>query len=269
MLEHELRCAIYARTDLKPNSKLALLGVLAVVDWQTWQGPCSAKDVSKRMGMAEPSVRRAFKDLTELNLISRVAKLRETESGKTHHHRAATRLNVKAIMGESTLAQNALTPLAQNALTPLEHSALTPLAQNALTPSTECANPLAQSALTPLEHSALHNNRGYSIEDINHNTTEDTQQTSQPVQDDQPSVPVVAVEVDDSSLPPELSGFSAEYINDLREYAALDECTLLEAHEYQQRLFSNREKKLAWRREREKSGMHNRPTTAYRPKPLY
>jgi hypothetical protein len=197
------------------------------------------------MGMAEPSVRRAFKDLTELNLISRVAKLRETEGGKTHHHRAVTRLNVKAIMGDSTLAQNALTP------------------------STECANPLAQSALTPLAHSALHNNHGYSIEDINHNTTEDTQQTSQPDQDAETSVAVVAVEEDDSSLPPELSGFSAEYIDDLREYAALDECTLLEAHEYQQRLFSNREKKLAWRREREKSGMHNRPTTAYRPKPLY
>ena len=261
MLEHELRGAIYARTDLKPNSKLALLGVLAVVDWQTWQGPCSAKDVSKRMGMAEPSVRRAFKDLTELNLISRVAKLRETEGGKTHHHRAATRLNVKAIMGDSTLAQNALTPLAQNALTPL--------AQNALTPSTECANPLAQSALTPLAHSALHNNHGYSIEDINQNTTEDTQQTSQPVQDAETSAAVVAVEVNNDEIPPELSGFSPEYINGLKEYAALDRCSLIEAHEYQQRLFSNREKKLAWRREREKSGMHNRPTTAYRPKPLY
>ena len=262
MLEHQLRCAIYARTDLKPNSKLALLGVLAVVDWQTWQGPCSAKDVSKRMGMAEPSVRRAFKDLTELNLISRVAKLRETESGKTHHHRAVTRLNVEAIMSDSTLAQNALTPLAQNALTPL--------AQNALTPSTECANPLAQSALTPLAHSALHNNRGYSIEDINQNTTEETQQTSQPDDDAQTVKADEAVEVNDSDLPPELSGFTPEYIESLREFAVLDQCTLLEAHEYNERIRRNLDSKLEWRRKHEKSGMHNRPTTAYRPsKPLY
>ena len=251
MLEHELRGAIYARTDLKPNSKLALLGVLAVVDWQTWQGPCSAKDVSKRMGMAEPSVRRAFKDLTELNLISRVAKLRETEGGKTHHHRAATRLNVKAIMGDSTLAQNALTPLAQNALTP----------------STECANPLAQSALTPLAHSALHNNHGYSIEDINQNTTEDTQQTSQPVQDAETSAAVVAVEVNDDEIPPELSHLTDYQMSIVREHAAEHKCSLLEADQYFERIRRNTEKKLEWRRKNESK--MNRPTTAYRPKPLY
>ena len=250
MLEHELRGAIYARTDLKPNSKIALLGVLAVVDWQTWQGPCSAKDVSKRMGMAEPSVRRAFKDLTELNLISRVAKLRETEGGKTHHHRAVTRLNVKAIMGDSTLAQNALTPLAQNALTP----------------STECANPLAQSALTPLAHSALHNNHGYSIEDINQNTTEDTQQTSQPVQDAETSVAVVAVEVNDE-IPPELSHLTDFQLDIVRKRAAGNECSLLEAYEQLLNAQRNREKKLEWRYKNESK--MNRPTTAYRPKPLY
>ena len=230
MLEHQIRCAIYARKGLKPGSKLALLGVLACVNWQTWSGPCSSQDVAKRMGMDARTVRRAFKNLVELNLIHRVAERRETANGKGHHHRAQTTLNVKLIMSGVTLGQNDLTPLGQN---------------------------------------DLHINHGYSIENTNLNTTEDTQQTSQPVQDDQIGVVVVAVEEDDSSLPPELSGFSAEYINDLREYAALDECTLLEAHEYQQRLSSNREKKLAWRREREKSGMHNRPTTAYRPKPLY
>ena len=268
MNEHELRGAIYARTDLKPNSKLALLGVLAVVDWQTWQGPCSAKDVAKRMGMAEPSVRRAFKDLTELNLISRVAKLRETVSGKTHHHRAVTRLNVKTIMSGVTLAHSALTPLAHSALTPLAHSALTPLAQNALTPSTECANPLAQNALTPLAHSALHNNHGYSTEEINLESTEDTQPTS-PDQDAETVEAVEAVEVGDSDLPSELIGLSAEYIQLLREHAADHQCSLLEAYEYAQRINRNAEAKLAWRREREKSAMFNRPTTAYRPKPLY
>ncbi len=237
MTEHDLRRRIYA-LELKPNTKLTLLGVLACVNWQTWSGPCSSQDVAKRMGMDARTVRRAFKNLVELNLIHRVAERRETANGKGHHHRAQTTLNVKLIMSGVTLGQNDLTPL-------------------------------GQFDLTPLGQNDLHINHGYSIEDINQKTTEDTQQTLQPVQDAQTVEADEAVEVDDSSLPPELSGFSAEYINDLREYAALDECTLLEAHEYQQRIFSNREKKLAWRREREKSGMHNRPTTAYRPKPLY
>jgi len=260
MLEHQIRCAIYARKGLKPGSKLALLGVLACVNWKTWSGPCSSQDVAKRMGMDARTVRRAFKNLVELNLIHRVAERRETVNGKVHHHRAQTTLNVKLIMSGVTLGQNDLTPLGQNDLTPLGRNDLTPLGQNDLT--------LGQNDLTPLGQNDLHINHGYSIEDNNRETTEDTQQTLQPVQDAETSAVGLAVEVNDE-IPPELSGFSAEYINDLREYAALDECTLLEAHEYQQRLFSNREKKLAWRREREKSGMHNRPTTAYRPKPLY
>ena len=212
MLEHQLRSAIYARTDLKPNSKLALLGVLAVVDWQTWQGPCSAKDVSKRMGMAEPSVRRAFKDLTELNLISRVAKLRETESGKTHHHRAVTRLNVEAIMSDSTLAQNALTPLA---------------------------------------HSALHNNRGYSIEDINQNTTEETQQTSQPDDDAQTVKADEAVEVDESHYP-----------QALRDFARMRQISCAEAQVIVDNM-NRKAKDVA--RDRERGVNFNRPTTSYRP----
>jgi len=195
------------------------------------------------MGMAEPSVRRAFKDLTELNLISRVAKLRETESGKTHHHRAVTKLNVEAIMSDSTLAQNALTPLAQNALTPL--------AQNALTLSTECANPLAQSALTPLAHSALHNNRGYSIEDINQITTEETQQTSQPDDDAQTVEADEAVEVDESHYP-----------QALRDFARMRKISCAEA----QVIVDNMNRKAeSVARDRERGVNFNRPTTSYRP----
>ena len=229
MLEHQIRCAIYARKGLKPGSKLALLGVLACVNWQTWSGPCSSQDVAKRMGMDARTVRRAFKNLVELNLIHRVAERRETANGKGHHHRAQTTLNVKLIMSGVTLGQNDLTPLGQN---------------------------------------DLHINHGYSTEDNNRETTEDTQQTSQPVQDAETSAAVVAVEVNDE-IPPELSGFSPEYINGLKEYAALDRCSLIEAHEYQQLFASNQEKKLAWRRKHEQSGNHNRPTAAYRPKPLY
>jgi hypothetical protein len=109
-----------------------------------------------------------------------------------------------------------------------------------------------------------------TTEEYNRETTEETQQTSQPDDDAQTVGADEAVEVDDSSLPPELSGFTPEYIESLREFAVLDQCTLLEAHEYNERIRRNLDSKLEWRRKHEKSGMHNRPTTAYRPsKPLY
>ena len=265
MTEHDLRRRIYA-LELKPNTKLTLLGVLDIVNWQTWQSQCSSKDVGRRMSMKETSVRRAFTELVKLGFISRVAERRTTEGGKVHHHRAVTRLNVRAIMGSQTLAHNELNPLAHKA-PPLAHKELTPLAH--------IEPPLAHSELTPLAHSELtptlimsYNTTEGTTEDNNRETTEDTQQTSQPVQDAETSAAVAAVEVNDE-IPPELSGFSPEYINGLKEYAALDRCSLIEAHEYQQLFASNQEKKLAWRRKHEQSGNHNRPTAAYRPKPLY
>ena len=106
------------------------------------------------------------------------------------------------------------------------------------------------------------NNRGYNRE-----TTEDTQQTSQPVQSDQPSVTVVAVEEDDSSLPPELSHLTDFQLDIIRERAADNECSLLEAYDQLLNAQRNREKKLEWRYKNESK--MNRPTTAYRPKPLY
>ena len=236
MTEHDIRRKIYA-LELKPNTKLTLLGVLDIVNWQTWQSQCSSKDVGKRMSMKETSVRRAFTELVKLGLISRVAERRVTEGGKVHHHRAVTRLNIKAIMSSQTLAHNELTPLA--------HSELTPT--------------LIMS----------YNTTEGTTEEYNRETTEDTQQTSQPDDDAQTVEADEAVEVNDSDLPPELSHLTPEHIENLRVLAALDECSLLEAYQYQQLIASNQEKKLAWRREREKSGMHNRPTTAYRPKPLY
>jgi len=259
MTEHDIRRKIYT-LELKPNTKLTLLGVLDIVNWQTWQSQCSSKDVGKRMSMKETSVRRAFTELVKLGLISRVAERRVTEGGKVHHHRAVTRINVKAIMSTQTLDHNELTPLAHNELTPLAHIE-PPLAHSELTP-------LAHSELTPTLIMSYNTTEG-TTEEYNRETTEETQQTSQPDDDAQTIEADEAVEVDDSSLPPELSGLAPEYIESLREFAVLDQCTLLEAHEYNERIRRNLDSKLEWRRKHEKSGKHNRPTTAYRPKPLY
>ena len=138
MKEVEVRTAIYNLT-LKPNTKLTLLGVLSVVDWKTFSGPCSSRDVGKRMSMKETSVRRSFKELNEMGLIRRSASRRAADQ----HHRAVTYLEVQAILD---LAHNELPPLAHSEL-PLAHNELPPLAHNEL--------PLAHSELPPLAHNEL------------------------------------------------------------------------------------------------------------------
>ena len=265
MTEHDLRLRVY-ELDLKPNTKLTLLGVMCFVKWDTWSGPCSAKDVSKKMAINERAVKRALKELTDIGMIKRSAQRRSANN----HHRAVTEVNVSLIMRGVTMS-----PPSDNKTLPPSDIKTPPSDIKTLPPSDIKTLPQCHYVTPPSDNKTLppsdimtpntteDNNRGYNRE-----TTEDTQQTSQPVQDAEASAAVVAVEVNDE-IPPELSGFSPEYINGLKEYAALDRCSLIEAHEYQQLFASNQEKKLAWRRKHEQSGNHNRPTAAYRPKPLY
>ena len=226
MTEHDLRLRVY-ELDLKPNTKLTLLGVMCFVKWDTWAGPCSAKDVSKKMAMNERAVKRALKELTDIGMIKRIAQRRSANN----HHRAVTEVNVSLIMRGVTMSP------------PSDNKTLPP--SDIMTPNT-----------------TEDNNRGYNRE-----TTEDTQQTSQPVQDAETSVAVVAVEVNDDEIPPELSDLTEYQMSIVREHAADHKCSLLEANAHFERIRRNTEKKLEWRRKNESK--MNRPTTAYRPKPLY
>ena len=225
MTEHDLRLRVY-ELDLKPNTKLTLLGVMCFVKWDTWSGPCSAKDVSKKMAINERAVKRALKELTDIGMIKRSAQRRSANN----HHRAVTEVNVSLIMRGVTMSP------------PSDNKTLPP--SDIMTPNT-----------------TEDNNRGYNRE-----TTEDTQQTSQPVQDAETSAAVVAVEVNDE-IPPELSHLTDYQMSIVREHAAEHKCSLLEADQYFERIRRNTEKKLEWRRKNESK--MNRPTTAYRPKPLY
>ena len=145
MKEVEIRAAIY-RLKLKPNTKLTLLGVLSVIDWKTFCGPCSSRDVGQRMNMKETSVRRSFKELTDMGLIRRSASRRAADQ----HHRAVTCLEVQAILG---LAHSEL-PLAHSELPDLAHSEL-PLAHSELPDLAHSELPLAHSELPDLAHSEL------------------------------------------------------------------------------------------------------------------
>lgn len=231
MTEHEVRQAIYGR-ELKPNSKLTLLGVLDIVKWGEWESKCSSKDVAKRMKMRETTVRRAFKDLIELNLISRVAQRRETVEGNAYHHRAVTRLNVKEVMSDTPLAHSE---------PPLAHSELTPLAHSELTPTLIVS----------------YNTTGVTTEDNNRETTEDNNRETQSSHSSEPDQQSKAEEV-------EVLVDEGKYPQHVIDYAKDNGHTLERAQE----IMDNVRRKLEIRRAREKSGAnHNRPTTAYNPKP--
>lgn len=238
MTEHEVRQAIYGR-ELKPNSKLTLLGVLDIVKWGEWESKCSSKDVAKRMKMRETTVRRAFKDLIELNLISRVAQRRETVEGNAYHHRAVTRLNVKEVMSDTPLAHSE-PPLAHSE-PPLAHSELTPLAHSELTPTLIVS----------------YNTTGVTTEDNNRETTEDNNRETQSSHSSEPDQQSKAEEV-------EVLVDEGKYPQHVIDYAKDNGHTLERAQE----IMDNVRRKLEIRRAREKSGAnHNRPTTAYNPKP--
>ena len=155
MKEVQIRAAIYSLT-LKPNTKLTLLGVLSVVDWKTFSGPCSSRDVGKRMSMKETSVRRSFKELNEMGLIRRSASRRAADQ----HHRAVTYLDVQAILD---LAHNEL-PLAHNEL-PLAHSEL----------------PLAHSELPHLAHNELQYNLDNNLDNNPSSTPLSTEESNEEV----------------------------------------------------------------------------------------
>ncbi len=279
MTEHDIRVRVYA-LDLKPNTKLTLLGVMCFVNWETWSGPCSARDVSKKMGINERAVKRALKELTELNLISRRAQRRSLNN----HHRAVTVVNVSVIMrgdNKTLPPSDIVTPPSDNMTLPSDNKTLPP-SDNKTLPQCQYVTPPSDNMTLPpsdnmTPNTTEDNNRGDNRETTednnrgdNRETTEETQQTSLPDDDAQTIEADEAVEVNDSDLPPELSELPPEYIESLREFAVLDKCSLLEAHEYNEKIRRNLDSKLEWRHKHEKSGMHNRPTTAYRPsKPLY
>ena len=102
MKEIDIRDAIL-RLELKPNTKLTLIGILRLVDWKTWAGPCSAAQLSERLNINDRAIKRALKELVELGLIQRSAQRR----GGLQHHRAHTTLNIELILkGDSEVTHS-------------------------------------------------------------------------------------------------------------------------------------------------------------------
>ena len=81
--EVDLRLAIM-KLKLTPVQKLVLLAILQKVDWSTFAGVVSSKDVSDTLNQNKRSVRRAITELKELGYIMRSS------------HKLESKLNSKA-----------------------------------------------------------------------------------------------------------------------------------------------------------------------------
>jgi DNA-binding HxlR family transcriptional regulator len=121
MKEIDIRDAIL-RLELKPNTKLTLIGILRLVDWKTWAGPCSAAQLSERLNINDRAIKRALKELVELGLIQRSAQRR----GGLQHHRAFTTLNIELILkGDSEVTHShsdTMSPLEKPEASEVTHS---------------------------------------------------------------------------------------------------------------------------------------------------
>ena len=102
MTEHEIRLATYS-LKLSPAVKLVLLGVISRVNWETWRGEISFRDISARMNVSASSVRSALKKLNEAGLIKVTHQTAVAKSGATIYKRSQVELNVDQIKRVSSL----------------------------------------------------------------------------------------------------------------------------------------------------------------------
>jgi len=92
MTENELRRLILKRPDLSAGAKIALLGVMLRIDWETWSGECSVTEVMNLTALSRSGVNRAFVQLKDAGIIERS----HTQRGP-RADRAKMRVNIEAL----------------------------------------------------------------------------------------------------------------------------------------------------------------------------
>ena len=102
MNEHEVRLAAYG-LKLSPAVKLVLIGIISRVNWKTWTGEISFRDLAQRMNVSASSVRSALKKLNEAGLIVIKHNTTTTTNGKNIFKRSTVTVDVKSIIGVSRI----------------------------------------------------------------------------------------------------------------------------------------------------------------------
>ena len=93
MKEYEVRKLIMKSEALNASDKLVLLAMILKVDWSTYKGKVSAREISKLISTGERSVKRTLSKLIKLGIISRESK----KVGPTQNEPALTTLHIDKI----------------------------------------------------------------------------------------------------------------------------------------------------------------------------
>ena len=152
-----MRRAIH-KLDLKPNTKLTLLGILCYVKWDSFTGQVSAKDISKEMNINERSVKRALKELIDLGLLTRSAQRRN----ETQHHRAMTKVNVELITGTIITRSPSVIKTPPSDILSLPPSDIVTPPSDIVTPPSDIVPLPPSDIVTP--NTTKDNNKGYTTE---------------------------------------------------------------------------------------------------------
>ena len=93
MKEMEARLAIASAQDLNAGEKLTLIMLLTRLDWQTWEGRVSVRDLSEITAQSERNIKRQLKNVPDKGWITRQAERREDGL----HHKAHIKLNQRVV----------------------------------------------------------------------------------------------------------------------------------------------------------------------------
>ena len=129
MNEYEVRIAAYG-LKLSPAVKLVLIGIISRVNWKTWAGEISFRDLAQRMNVSASSVRSALKKLNEAGLITVKHNTTTTTNGNNIFRRSTVIVNVDSIVGVSRID----TPPVSRIDTPPLPRIDTPMYQNTVHP---------------------------------------------------------------------------------------------------------------------------------------
>jgi DNA-binding Lrp family transcriptional regulator len=131
MKEYEVRKLIMRSKDLNASDKLVLLAMILKVDWETFQGRVSAREISKLISTGERSVKRTLSKLINLGIISRESKrisYNQNEPALTtlHIDKIDTSGEIDTSGKDDTSVNNTTTPSVVLTTTPSGNNTTTP-----------------------------------------------------------------------------------------------------------------------------------------------
>ena len=105
MTEMDCRLAIGRATDLNNGEKLTLIFLLTRLDWQTWEGRVSVRDLALITAQSERNIKRQLQSVTDKGWIEREAERRDNGL----HHKALIKLN-KGMVTDCHYGSDRLSP---------------------------------------------------------------------------------------------------------------------------------------------------------------